>query len=235
VAEGIVGIDRIIKILNVYRDELVCEDKGIYSIEKFIQSRRLMYWQVYLHKAALSAEYIAVNILRRVRALLEDDQEVFLDDTLGFFFRNRLSPDKLDENVMSRYLQLDDTDIEYHIKKWQFHPDPVLADLCQRFLSRKLLKVKLQNTPFEDSEVEALREKFTRKSDFSLADASYFVFSGQVSNQAYFENSKQPIMIWFKNGEIKDLASASDMGNVHALSEPVVKYYLCYPESLREE
>ncbi|MEL6593523.1 MAG: HD domain-containing protein, partial [Bacteroidota bacterium] len=137
VVEGVVGIDRIIKILNVYKDKLVCEDKGIYSLEKFVVARRLMYWQVYLHKAAISAESTLVNILKRVRQLVEEGKTVWLDENLAFFFENDISPDDLSDEVIERFIRLDDGDIEFALKKWQFSEDKVLADLCQRIASRR--------------------------------------------------------------------------------------------------
>jgi HD superfamily phosphohydrolase len=232
VVEGVVGIDRIIKILHVCEDRLVCEDKGIYSLEKFIVARRLMYWQVYLHKAAMAAEYTVVNILKRVRELVEAKKEVWLDDNLAFFFRNRISRQSLTDEVIERFIELDDTDIEYALKKWQSASDPILADLCQRIRSRRLLKVRLQNEPFSPDEIKQKRKRWAQKHKMSAKEAEYYVFSGQVANQPYFENSPQPIMIWYRDGRLEDLSSASDVQNVHALSEPVVKYYICQPAEL---
>ncbi|MDX2284847.1 MAG: HD domain-containing protein [Bacteroidia bacterium] len=233
VAEGVVGTDRIIKILNVYEDQLVCEDKGIYSIEKFVLARRLMYWQVYLHKAAIAAEFMMVNILRRARELHQAGVPVPMGDNLGFFFRHSVHAASLDDEVIGRYIRLDDTDIEYAVKEWQFHPDPALSELCRRLLSRKLLKIRLQNEPFDEAETDALRQRFARKAGITDQEAAYFVFTGQVSNQAYLETSQEPILIWFKDGTLKELSQATDIGNIHALSEPVVKWYRCVPEEVR--
>ena len=232
VAEGIVGIDRIIKTLNVYEEGLVCEDKGIYSLEKFILARRLMYWQVYLHRAAISAEYTMVNILRRARELYEAGEPLYLDDNLGFFFREKITPGDLNEDVLARYIRLDDNDIEFALKKWQDARDPVLSDLCQRLLSRRLLKLRIYPAPVDPAELADKRQAWARRRGLSEAEAAYYVFTGKVSNQAYFENSSEPILIWFKNQGLKDLANASDMGNIHALATPVVKYYLCLPEEM---
>lgn len=235
VVEGVVGIDRIIKILHVCKDKLVCEDKGIYSLEKFIVARRLMYWQVYLHKAAMAAEYTMVNILRRVRELVEAQQAVWLDDNLGFFFRQSLSVDDLNDEVLERFIELDDTDIEFALKKWQNAQDPILADLCQRIRSRRLLKIQMQNEPYPEALIAEKRAIWQKQTGLSAEESAYYVFGGKVSNQPYFENSKKPIMIWYRNGDLIDLSSASDMQNVHALSGPVVKYYLCQPEELVEK
>ncbi len=232
VVEGVVGIDRIIKILHVCQDRLVCEDKGIYSLEKFIVARRLMYWQVYLHKAAMAAELTIVNILKRVRERVDAGAPVWMDDNLGYFFKNTITRDNLSDEVLERFIELDDTDVEFALKKWQNDPDPILSDLCQRIRSRRLLKIQLQNEPFSESLIQERRKQWQKRSKISEAESSYYVFSGKVSNQPYFENSEKPIMIWYRNGKLVDLSSASDMQNVHALAEPVVKYYLCQPEEL---
>ena len=141
-----------------------------------------------------------------------------------------ISPTDLNEEVIQRFIQLDDTDIEFAIKKWQFAPDRVLADLCHRILNRRLIKTRIQDTPVKPEQVEASRRDFARANGYTMEEAAYFVFTGEVANQAYLKDSQEPILIWFKNGEIRDLASASDMQNITALSMPVVKYYLCLPE-----
>mgnify|MGYP001468023706 CR=1 FL=1 len=230
VVEGVVGIDRIIKTLNVYNNHLVGESKGIYSFEKFIVARRIMYWQVYLHKAAMSAELMMLKILQRARVLVEAGAPMYLDENLRFFMQTPISPTDLNEEVIQRFIQLDDTDIEFAIKKWQFAPDRVLADLCHRILNRRLIKTRIQDTPVKPEQVEASRRDFARANGYTMEEAAYFVFTGEVANQAYLKDSQEPILIWFKNGEIRDLASASDMQNITALSMPVVKYYLCLPE-----
>jgi len=232
VAEGIVGIDRIIKILNVYNNQLVCEDKGIYSLEKFILARRLMYWQVYLHKTAVAAEHMIVNILKRVRELVEAGEKVWLDENLGYFFHNRIDPEDLNQEVINRYIRLDDNDVEFSLKKWQHSSDPVLSDLCKRFHTRELFKIKIQPEPFSEEEVQEKRFRMAKKLNISEKEASYYVFSGKVSNQAYTENSREPILIWFKKGNMLDLSEASDMQNIHALASPVVKHFHCYPDEV---
>ncbi|MCI4668839.1 MAG: HD domain-containing protein [Bacteroidia bacterium] len=235
VAEGIVGIDRIIKILNVHDGNLVCEDKGIYSLEKFVLARRLMYWQVYLHKAAMAAEYMIVNILRRVRMLVEAGEKIYLDENLGFFFKNNISPKDLTKKVLNKFIQLDDNDIEFAIKKWQSEKDPVLSDLCQRIQSRKLLKIRMSDKPYDEKRILMEREKYAKAKNISMDDAAFYIFSGTVSNQPYVENSQEPIVIRFKNGELKDLSEATDLPNIHALATPVVKYYYCSPAEMQEE
>ncbi len=227
VVEGVVGADRIIKTLNVYEEKLVIESKGILSIENFIVARRLMYWQVYLHKAALSAEKMMVMILRRARILVENGEDIFLGEMLGYFFRNPVSANTLTDEVLQKFMLLDDSDITYSLKQWQFSTDRVLSTLCKRLLNRELLKVQLQNEPFLPEMVAAKKKTFCEETGFSPEDAEYFVFSGRISNQAYDKGSDEPILIWYKNNEIKDLVQASDMQNVQALSQEVVKYYLC--------
>ena len=235
VAEGVVGLDRIIKTLNVRHERIVVEVKGIYSVEKFIVARRLMYWQVYLHKAALSADLMLGNILRRARELFEADQPLFLDENLGYFFRTSISPSTPSKEVIERFIQLDDHDIEFAIKKWQYAEDQVLSSLCRRLLNRRLLKLKIKDSPFSEKKLKKYRAKAMADFDLSEEAAKYFVFSGKVSNQAYLGEvkgeEKDPILIRLKNGKLKDLAKASDMQNITALSAPVVKHYLCWPET----
>ncbi|WNJ17998.1 HD domain-containing protein [Pontibacter sp. G13] len=234
VAEGIVGIDRIIKILNVHKDELVCEYKGIYSLEKFIIARRLMYWQVYLHKAAMTAEYLLVNCLKRVRELVEQGEPVFLDENLGYFFHQSISTEDLTQEVLDRFNLLDDNDIDFHLKKWQFSEDRVLSDLCKRILSRNLLKLNMRSNPIDEGELAELRKAWMKHSGCTEEEVKYYVFGGKVSNQAYIEGNHEPILVWHKSGEVLDLAEASDMDNIHALASPVTKYYICFPEELRK-
>lgn len=230
VVEGVVGIDRIIKTLNVYDGKLVGESKGIYSFEKFIVARRIMYWQVYLHKAAMSAERMMVKILQRARALFESGKPIYLDENLRYFFETAISPENLNDEVLHRFIQLDDTDIDFATKKWRKNPDWVLSELCKRLLSRRLIKTRIQDEPVTDERIEQERKAFAAKNGCTIEEAAYFIFAGEVTNQAYLKDSQEPILIWFKNGEIRDLASASDMQNITALSQPVVKHYLCLPE-----
>lgn len=231
VAEGIIGIDRIIKTLNVYENKLVCESKSIYSIEKFLIARRLMYWQVYLHKAATSAEYMMVNILKRVRSLILNGEEVHINSPLRYFFHNQIDPSKITEEVMQKYIQLDDTDIEYAIKTWQDHRDYVLSTLCKNILNRKLLKIDIQNENFSQEQIRLRKKQALAIPEISEQIVDYFVFTGSLVNQAYLKHSQEPIMISFKSGELRDLLSASDLQNIYAFCDPVVKYYLCFPET----
>ncbi|RMG16930.1 MAG: HD domain-containing protein [Bacteroidetes bacterium] len=233
VAEGIVGIDRIIKTLNVFEGQLVCESKAIYSVEKFVVARRLMYWQVYLHKAAVAAECMLLSILRRARELVHRQQPLYLDENLAFFFHHNISSEQLGEEVMSRYLQLDDNDVEFHLKKWVGHPDRVLAELCERLLRRRLLKVRMKKRPFRPKKLELYLKRYMKLKGYTAEEAAYFVFSGTVSNQAYLKESEEPILILTKEGRLRELPNESDMKNISALSKMVVKSYLCFPGEIR--
>ncbi len=234
VAEGVVGIDRIIKTLNVHGDQLVCEDKGIYSLEKFIVARRLMYWQVYLHKTAVAAEHMLVNTLRRARELFDAGEQIYLPENLGFFFENEIDPGNLSEEVLLRYMQLDDNDVDFAIKQWQRSDDPILADLAHRLMNRRLLKIRLQKDPFQPDYIQQLRKKLVKRLEITPEEAEYYVFSGQLKNQAYTENSEEPILVWFKAGYLMDLSEATDMPSIHALAAPVIKHYLCAPSEVME-
>ena len=235
VVEGNVGVDRIIKILNVYQDQLVCESKGIYSVENFIVARRFMYWQVYLHKAAISAEFIMVQILKRAKELYKQGEKLYLGPALEFFFQNEISAQDLNREVITHYLNLDDVSVEYAIKQWQFHPDFVLSSLCSRILSRGLLKVKLQTFPFSEEEIKLAQRAVLAHHEVSDQSISYFVSTGRVSNQAYLKSQKEPIMIWFKSGALLDLVEVTDVKNIAAMAEPVVKYYLVAPNFPKKE
>ncbi|MEM6629831.1 MAG: HD domain-containing protein [Bacteroidota bacterium] len=235
VVEGNVGVDRIIKILNVYQDQLVCESKGIYSVENFIISRRFMYWQVYLHKAAIAAEFIMVQILKRAKELYKMGTPLFLGPSLAFFFHHQIEANALTKEVITHYLGLDDVSVEYAIKQWQNHKDFILSSLCRRILSRGLLKVKLQNTPFSQAEIYRVQADVLSHSDFTDQSIPYFVSTGRVSNQAYLKSQKEPIMIWFKSGELVDLAEVTDQRNIAVMAEPVVKYYLVSPNFPKKE
>ena len=233
VVEGLVSGDRIIKTLNVVNNELVVESKGIYSVEKFIVARRLMYWQVYLHKAVLSAEYMIVHILKRARELIYTQQKVWTNDTLEYFFsQNAIFATEINEETIRRYCELDDLDILYAVKQWRNSEDFVLRTLCENLLRRRLLKARIQDQKFSPSVVTELKKEYMKKWDISSHEAGYFVFSGEVSNLAYLQGVDEPITILHKDGRLQDIATASDMQNIGALSGLVTKYYLCRPGDL---
>lgn len=237
VSEGIVSSDRIVKMLDVVDDELVVEDKGIYSIEKFIIARRLMYWQVYLHKTVLSAEHLLVNILKRAKELAMSGESLFCTPALSVFLHNRITKSSFAKQpeVLEAFAELDDYDIMSSIKVWAKHKDKILSQLCNQMVNRQLYAVELQNKPFDGSYVESLYEKAARQFKISKAEMPYYVFTGAVQNNAYSSDENISINIKFKNGQIMDIADAADIFNISVLSKPVKKYFLCYPKSLRSK
>lgn len=228
VAEGIIGTERLIKTLFVHNNQLVIEEKGIYSVEKFIIARRLMYWQVYLHKTAVTAETMLVKILQRVRELFQKQNLAWADENLTYFLSNENIP--TNEETIGRFISLEDSNILYAIQQWRYENDKVLSDLAAKLLSRKLFKIKLQNKPFDPHTIKLKKSFYTQKYQLAKRDIDYYVYVGELSNQAYFSNSDEPILIYYKNGETKDIYKASDVSNFEGLTENVVKYYLITPE-----
>ncbi|NEV94251.1 HD domain-containing protein [Psychroflexus sp. YR1-1] len=230
VAEGNINSERLINMLNVVDDELVVEEKGIYSIEKFLVARRLMYWQVYLHKTSLCAEQILIRLLRRAKMVFETTQENIENSTLNYFLRHKIDSENFDEITLNLFSKLDDYDIISALKVWQHHDDFVLSKLSQMILNRDLLKIKLRNEPIDSDKLEEYLKKVQHNFNISETEAAYFVFEGSTSNLAY-QPDKEHINMWYKSGKIKDVSSASDQLNLKALSKTVVKYYICYPKS----
>lgn len=230
VTEGQVGSERIIKMLNVKEDQLVVEEKGIYSIEKFLVARRLMYWQVYLHKTVLSAEFMLVNTLKRARDLASQGVELFSSPALNFFLYHSFSKTDFiqDKTVLDNFTRLDDFDIMGAIKVWQNHEDKVLSLLCKKIVNRELFKIQMNKNSFENSFIEDKKQEIQQKFDLSKEESSYFLINEKVANRAYNKDLNS-IMIAFKNGEIKDVAEASDHLNLEALSKSVEKWFVCYP------
>ena len=227
VAEGVIGSDRIIKMLAVKDGELVVEEKGIYSVEKFLVSRRLMYWQVYLHKTVVSAEMMLVKILRRAKEIIAAGIEVkAASETLNFF----LHRDEADiEKNLDLFCQLDDYDMMCTIKNWMQHPDKVLSMLCTALVNRNLFKIKLQTEPFDESLIVEKKKEVKTFLDISNEEAAYFVFKGEAINTMYNPFDER-INILFKNGDVKDI-SAVDNALIHqTLSKQVKKFYICYIE-----
>lgn len=233
VSEGVISNDRIIKMLNVRNDQLVVEEKGIYSIEKFIIARRLMYWQVYLHKAVVSAEFLLVNILQRAKKLASTGEKLWASPSLALFLENRFNKHDFEENpdVLEAFVNLDDYDIMGAIKVWQAHPDKVLSALCQWLVNRNLFRIEISKAPFSESYIQELQERIAAKFDLGLEDAAHFMVCDQLKNNAY-DPYDDSIDILLKNGQLKDIAQASDNLNITALSAPVTKYFICYPKSL---
>lgn len=228
VAEGNINSQRLIAMLNVKNDELVVEEKGIYSVEKFLVARRLMYWQVYLHKTGLGAEQLLIRMLKRAKELADQKQQLPASPALQFFLENKINQHNFSDEILKTFSQMDDYDVVSAMKLWMNHEDFVLRNLCKMLINRDLLKVKLQNQPFDETKKAALLKKTQEQYRLSEEEAGYFVFTGQVSHLAY--DHQQPICILYKNGELKDVAEASDQFNLEALSKPVNKYYICYPK-----
>lgn len=228
VSEGVIGSDRIIKMLNVVNDQLVVEAKGIYSIEKFIIARWLMYWQVYLHKTVVSAEQLLLKIFKRVQHLINENQEIFLSNEFDFFFRNNSSNIK---DILENFSIIDDNDILALIKNWSNHKDRTLSMLSKRLLHRHLYKIKIQNTPFEKNEIEELKSKAKKVLNLEEDELEYFVFTDSISKKAYSAFDEK-IQILYKNGSIVDITDASDMLNISVISKTVRKYFLCYPKEI---
>ena len=229
VAEGNINAERLITMLNVVDGDLVVEEKGIYSVEKFLMARRFMYWQVYLHKTGLVAEQLLIKTLKRAKELVEMNFELTCSPPLMFFLKNKIHKGNFNKEVLDHFASLDDTDILAAIKLWQYSSDFVLSKLCAMILNRRLLNIRLRNQPEKDNKFETLFEDFRGKYELSEAEASYFVFRGIIENKAYNLES-QNINILRSNGKLLDVAKASDHLNLTALSETVTKYYICYPK-----
>jgi len=229
VAEGNISSDRLIAMINVVDNELVIEKKGIYSVEKFLIARRLMYWQVYLHKTSLVAEYMLVNILTRAKELANQGVELFGSSSLKFFLYQKTDKNNFDNKVLNLFSELDDYDVLSAIKEWTNHSDKILSNLSLMIVNRNLLKIEMFDEEVSNDHLSNTTSKFLKISKISEEEAKYFVFSGKISNQAY--NKDQPIKIASKNGTIEDIVNASDQLNLQALSKPVNKYFLCYPKN----
>lgn len=233
VAEGNINSERLIQMFNVQDDMLVIEEKGIYSVEKFLVARRLMYWQAYLHKTSVAAELILTKILKRAKELTQQGTVLSASEPLQFFLQNRISLEDFNDNVLERFSYLDDYDIMGAIKSWQFNDDYVLCQLSRMIINRDLLKIRLQAEKVGTDEVEKLRLALVNKTGLTAEEVKYFVFKGKVRNQAY-NKTGEPIHILKKDKSIEDVVYASDQLNLKALSKPVTKYYLCYPKVLLE-
>ncbi len=234
VSEGIVSSDRIIKMLNVVDGELVIEAKGIYSVEKFLIARRLMYWQVYLHKTVLSAEKLLVNILKRAKELSLQGVDLFATPALSLFLKHNYTKKDFAHNaeLLKQFVLLDDYDIMASVKVWASHSDKVLSMLCQSMIERHLFKIEIQPKPFSASYKAGLQEKVMKKYKLTKKESEYFVFSESVNNSAYNSGTNHKINILYNNNTLVDVAKASDQLNIKMLSKKVTKYYICYPKEI---
>jgi hypothetical protein len=239
VIEGAVGSDRIIRMLNVVDDSLVVDEKGIYSLEKFLIARRLMYWQVYMHKTVLSSESLLVNILKRAKELASKGFDLYTTPALRFFLYNNIGKeDLLTEGrftpglIAANFTRLDDSDILVASKYWSDHSDKILSDLSRRLLRRDLFAIELQNEPFSEKRVEELRNRVRNTLDAEAGLEEYYVFTNSISNLAYTPDA--PVVeILLKNRKTADISTVSDMFDHRFLSERITKYFLCYPKECR--
>ncbi|MBR3566901.1 MAG: HD domain-containing protein [Salinivirgaceae bacterium] len=241
VSEGIVSTDRIIKMLDVVDDQLVVEKKGIYSIEKFLVARRLMYWQVYLHKTVHSAEQLLINILRRAKWLVAQGEKVEASSPLKYFLSNHAVLDdfksdaKRDNGLttLENFAMLDDTDLMVAVKAWTTHPDRVLSRLCLNLVNRRLPKTIVQDQPADNGMVSLLTQGVMKKYNLTEDEAGYFVSSGVIANKAYSQRHDQ-IFVKEKDGSITEIVNEADMLNIRALSTTVSKYYISWPKDIND-
>lgn len=233
VSEGVIGTERLIKMLNVIDDQIVIEEKGIYSVEKFLVARRIMYWQVYLHKTVLVAENLLIQIIQRAKNLVKEGQEVFGSPVFQFFLSEQPNKSAFLNNpeVLNYFVDLDDFDIMGAIKTWTKHPDKSLSLLSQMLINRNLPKIRIQKEKYDPADLDKIRLAITKKYTIPFEESKHFVVSGTVSNRAY--NQKHDgIIIASKTGELTDIATASDNFNVQTLSKSVKKYFLFYPKDI---
>ena len=228
VAEGNINSERLISMLNVRNDELVVEEKGLYSVEKFLIARRLMYWQVYLHKTSVAAEQILIRLLNRAKELVQQGQKLTMSTALAFFVKNKISKDNFSQEVLEMFARLDDTDIISAMKEWQFYPDAVLSKLSKMLLNRDLLKIKVRLNDFEEQKIKRL-QKLSLAKGIDEKDMKYFVFTGVMTNRAY-NPEKEIIKILTKNGRVVELSKTSEAINLEPLSQVTERYYICYPK-----
>ncbi len=237
VTEGGIGTDRIIKMMNVVNDDLVIEEKGIYSAEQFIVARRIMYWQVYLHKTVIAAEEILKRAIRRAK---EESKKngVFATPALAYFFDNdfngieTVKSEPLFPYTLEKYTKLDDADVIVSLKEWMNHPDKILSVLSRSLINRELFHVSISNKPFEKDKINKIKKKVAEKYKIQIEETDWFVFSDIVKNKAYNTGNDNQITVLLKNGKTEDIAKASDLSNIITLSRTVEKYYLCYPKNI---
>ncbi|WP_320814814.1 HD domain-containing protein [Flavobacterium sp.] len=233
VAEGNINSERLIQMMNVQDDYLVIEEKGIYSVEKFLVARRLMYWQAYLHKTGVVAELILTKILKRAKELTQKGINLNCSQPLKFFLNNKISLNDFNKSILEKFALLDDYDIMGAIKEWQFNDDFVLGSLCKMILNRDLLKIQMVNDKPNKESLLAYKNIYMNMYNLSEKEVAYFVFKGKIKNQAY-SKVDEPIRILKKDKTVEDVVEASDQLNLKALSKPVTKYFICFPKVVLE-
>ncbi|BDD08978.1 phosphohydrolase [Fulvitalea axinellae] len=230
VHEGTIGADRIIKMLNVVEEKLVVEEKGIYSVENFLVSRRLMYWQVYLHKASVAAEAMLISLLARAKTVYDQDRKPDIPEGLAYFFENEVGMEDLKTGeALQTFVNLDDFDIFGAVKAWTRSHDPVLSTLSAMIVNRKLFRVILSEEPFEPELKERLKAKVSEHFGIGPEETAHMLLEGQVSNEVYVGQG-QGITVLKKNGELEDIVTATDLPNIAAMTKIVKKHYLCWPK-----
>ena len=229
VTEGNIGSARIIKMLNVIDDSLVVEHKGIYSLENYLTTRRLMYWQVYLHRTCVAYEKVLINMLTRAKDLIKMGQDVFASPALYYFLSNNVDAAWFDTHpeALENYGELDDSDIWSAMKAWKHHSDKILSTLATDMLDRKIFKVEVHEEPITEDRIAELKEKIAQKLDISIDDAHYLMSVNTISKDMYNVDDDS-ITILYKDGSVRDISEASELLNVQLLSKKIRKYYLCY-------
>ena len=231
VAEGNISSDRLIQMMTVVNDQLVIEEKGIYSVEKFLMARRLMYWQVYFHKTSLVAELILTKVLKRAKELTQKGVVLNCSEPLLYFMNNKIELASFDNNTLEKFANLDDFDIISALKSWINNDDFILSNLSKMIINRDLLKIKLNSEKFSKADLETLQLEFSKDNQISIQDSNYFIFKGKIKNQAYSIQA-EPIRILKKDNSVEDVVEASDQLNLKSISKEVTKYYICYPKQL---
>lgn len=231
VSEGVINTERLLKMLTIVNDDLAIESKGIYSVEKFIVARRLMYWQVYYHKTVLSAEYMLVKILKRAKYLAEQGEKLNASPAFSFFLSNKITLNHFyeDPQVLETFAFLDDTDILYSVKQWMNHPDPILSSICKALINRNLFRVKIQDTAFSPDEVAAIRRELMNTMGINEDETDYLLTVGTISNNAY-DPWNDRINIVDKEGSVKDITEISDQLNIGIYSKVIMKHFICFPK-----
>lgn len=233
VAEGNINSERLIQMMNVENEVLVLEEKGIYSVEKFLVARRLMYWQAYLHKTSVVAELILTKVLKRAKELTQKGISLQASEPLQFFMQHKICLEDFNADIVNQFALLDDFDIVSAIKTWQFHDDYVLSTLSGMIINRDLLKIQMMENKVDKTMLNDLKNRYANMYQLSEKEAEYFVFKGKLKNQAY-NKSSEPIHILKKDRTIEDVVEASDQLHLKALSKPVTKYFICFPKVLLE-
>lgn len=231
VAEGNINSERLIQMINVFDDQLVVEEKGVYSVEKFLVARRLMYWQCYLHKTGVVAEMILTKILKRAKELTQQGVDLWCSPALSFFLKNENSKEEFASKTLKQFTQLDDSDVLGALKSWQHHDDIVLSTLSSSIVNRKLFHIRNVQKDELDIQLNLLRSEFQRQNNCEESLLDYFIFSGKLKNQAYNKDA-EPIRVLKKNGEVINILEASDQLHLNSLSVLVTKYFICYPKTL---